>query len=332
MAGCAMSSSSAFRNQFVSSKLIVSDMNNFLELYNGILGMDIANDKTLTNCNNSLVYVSDDDISFNVRQVSLRSNYDFIGRLTAIEIDNSALIKQTNNKKVMYEGDTILIFNVDDIEKVFNKIATHPGVRVVSEISTKNFPDNDNAGSSLIFKQFQFFDANNFFVECNQWMNVDINPTGLIRNVPCDLMATLILLGESTNIVSLYRDTYGLEVQNDFDCANDSVSQYPFNPVMQDYSVHLTTLKTSHNYVGLLAFQAYSKQIAFSPHENISMNEGDAALCFNVSNLDEILDEIKTREDITIVDVIDEPGKIRSLRYYHSNRIRVLCTEVYRSV
>jgi len=119
--------------------LIVRDMETSLAFYRDALGMTVAYDQELTSPGLSMREGADG--ANRSRLVLLQANDDFIGMLGLWQfLDQTEKDKAEPDAADFTPGEIVLLFNAGNLEEVFPKAASVPGVRVVGEPHPRSYP------------------------------------------------------------------------------------------------------------------------------------------------------------------------------------------------
>jgi catechol 2,3-dioxygenase-like lactoylglutathione lyase family enzyme len=117
--------------------LIVRDMEASLALYRDALGMTVAYDQMLTSPR--LERAGGDGVNRS-RLVLLRANNGFIGMLGLWQFLDGPEAPPPNAAPNFAPGEIVLLFNADDLEERFARVAATPGVTVISPPTPRTYP------------------------------------------------------------------------------------------------------------------------------------------------------------------------------------------------
>ncbi|MDI9347486.1 MAG: hypothetical protein QM538_03190 [Methylacidiphilales bacterium] len=147
--------------------MLVNDIKPCLEIYHGILGMQIHYDE-IVEMQGIALPAGIKGSTNRARLVILKANHDYVGMLGILEYQDPPLSGPIPKKERLNIGDCVFVSMVEDAAKVYNQLQHIPGVRILSEPTLHEYPNKDGAPYTIL--GFTFFDPNSYFIECNQWV------------------------------------------------------------------------------------------------------------------------------------------------------------------
>lgn len=149
------------------STMVVNEIDLPLSIYKDILGMTVYYDKELVVSGNGLptgVY------NAKTRLVILQCNHPYVGMLGLLQYIDPPLPAPPPRPKPnrVQIGETVFVINTEDVQAVYEQLATIPQVEIVSQPHLQEYPKPD--GGMFRILGMSFFDPNGYFVELNQFL------------------------------------------------------------------------------------------------------------------------------------------------------------------
>lgn len=143
--------------------LVVSDIEASLALYRDALGMEVAYDQELTSPN---LGRSDDDGVNRSRLVLLKANDDFIGMLGLWQFLDRAPTEEKARTNTFDNGDIVLLFNSEDLERHYPAATAVQGVEGVSPPKLRIYPGPNGMEIKVMVSMLS--DPDGHTIELNQ--------------------------------------------------------------------------------------------------------------------------------------------------------------------
>lgn len=150
--------------------LVVRDIDRSLALYHDALGMNISYDNMIRNPRDAK---SDEESEISRRLTFLQANDDFIGVLGLLEYRKPR--KEQPISDLAFEpGTMVLVFNIQDLDKRWDKVVNTPGVVVMNEPQEVHYPSYDGKGTIPVMVSV-IRDPDGFILELNQLLVEELN-------------------------------------------------------------------------------------------------------------------------------------------------------------
>ena len=146
--------------------MLVNEIDPVLEIYHRIMKMPIHYDCMVEMMGKALPAGIEGSPN-HARLVMLKANHDYIGMLGILAYQEPKLVPRPKKER-MTIGDTVFVFNIEDAERQYDEISKVPGTRMVSPVVLHEYPSPK--GGVYRLNGFSFFDPNDYFIECNQWL------------------------------------------------------------------------------------------------------------------------------------------------------------------
>lgn len=151
---------------FRRTTLIVRDIQNSLELYRDVMGMQVIYDNQLTRPRKD-----GQEGTQQLRLVFLKATHEFYGVLGLLEYYYG---EKREEKEIRKEGlsaqNIVLLFNSKSAEKNFKKISELEGIEVLDEPHLVEYPSADGKSKIRVMVSM-FYDPDGFLVEYNQLLD-----------------------------------------------------------------------------------------------------------------------------------------------------------------
>lgn len=145
------------------STIIVRDIENSLQLYRDVIGLEVNYDTTVTT---SGVALPAGEPGATARLVLLNSNDPWVGWVGLMEWLDPA-IPADDYPKRMGPGDVVMVLNTDDVEGRCEAAKAVPGVTFTAEPRLQVYPGRDG-GPDIRVMGCNFFDPDGILIELNQ--------------------------------------------------------------------------------------------------------------------------------------------------------------------
>lgn len=138
---------------------IVNDAEKSLALYRDALGLTVIYDQMINS-------PMDNGETRKRRLVLLRANDDFIGALGLLQYIHPKKPQRQEKFDEPVPGDPIMVINAKDLTKRWAKVASSPGVTVISEPEIIVYPRAN--GGKISVNQTMIRDPDGYWLEVNQ--------------------------------------------------------------------------------------------------------------------------------------------------------------------
>ncbi len=143
--------------------LVVRDIDRSLALYEDALGMTKSYDTAIRTPRDA---ADDESAERSLRLAFMQANDDFIGVLGLLEYRKPKK-QQPISDQAFEPGTIVLVFNVKDLDKRWDKVVNTPGVEVLNEPTETSYPSYDGKGTIPV-RVSVIRDPDGFIVELNQ--------------------------------------------------------------------------------------------------------------------------------------------------------------------
>jgi len=145
--------------------LIVRDLEKSLNLYRDVIGMEVIYDQEINRPH------SDDQREQKLRLIFLKASHDHVGVIGLIDYEYGYPDHPAHTKPVRKEGFTpgnvVLLFNTTELNEKWEKVASTPGVEVISQPTLTVYPGY--AGNEEIkVLVSKFYDPDGYLIELNE--------------------------------------------------------------------------------------------------------------------------------------------------------------------
>ena len=152
-----------FATDLRRTTLIVSDMEESLKLYRDVLGFQVNYDKDVTM---SGVALPAGEPGATARLVLLSTNDNWVGWIGLLEwLDPK--IEKSEPRTRLGIGDTVLVFNTEEVEAQCAAAAKLPGINMTAAPSNTTYPARAG-GKPIVVRTCYLFDRDGYFMELNK--------------------------------------------------------------------------------------------------------------------------------------------------------------------
>lgn len=144
--------------------LIVDDIDESLKLYRDVLGFEVNYDTVVTMSGKALPA---GEPGAKARLVLIGSNNSWVGWIGFLQWLEPKLETPTVPKQRMGIGDTILVFNTENVDAHCAAVAKLQGIRITGEISNTTYPGRAD-GDPIVVRTCYLFDRDGYFMELNK--------------------------------------------------------------------------------------------------------------------------------------------------------------------
>ena len=142
--------------------LIVNDAEKSLGLYRDALGLKVIYDQLINS-------PMDNGETRSRRLVLMRANDDFIGAIGLLQYIHPKKPQRYETFEEPVPGDPIIVINASDLERRWSKVASSPGVRVISPPEILTYPRAN--GGKISVNQTMIRDPDGYWIEVNQLLD-----------------------------------------------------------------------------------------------------------------------------------------------------------------
>lgn len=139
--------------------LIVNDAEKSLALYKDALGLKVIYDQMINS-------PMDNGETRKRRLVLLRANDDFIGAIGLLQYIHPLKPQRQDHFDEPVPGDPIIVINAKDLDKRWEKVASSPGVKVMSAPEIVHYPRAN--GEKIAVNVSMIRDPDGYWLEVNQ--------------------------------------------------------------------------------------------------------------------------------------------------------------------
>lgn len=144
--------------------LVVRDMDATLAFYRDALGMSVVYDNMIRTPRSA---TTDAEADRSLHLVFLQANDDFVGIIGLIEYYKPRKTPPVQPAEPFSIGSMVFVFNIQDLDRVFERARNTARVKVISEPEESNYPSYDGAGTIPV-RVSVLQDPDGYVVELNQ--------------------------------------------------------------------------------------------------------------------------------------------------------------------
>lgn len=146
--------------------LVVRDVEKSLALYRDALGMRVSYDNLIRTPRSA---TSDEEAERSLRLVFMQANDDFVGVLGLMEYRKPRK-SQPVSDLAFEPGTSVLVFNVNDLDKRWDAVISVPGVEILDPPTETSYPSYDGKNTIRVLVSV-IRDPDGFILELNQLMS-----------------------------------------------------------------------------------------------------------------------------------------------------------------
>ena len=144
--------------------LVVADMDAALAFYRDALGMRVVYDKMIRSPRSA---ATDEEADRSLHLVFVQANDDYVGMIGLIEYHKPRKQPPAAPAEPFSIGSMVFVFNIQDLDRVFERARTTAGVTVLSEPEATTYPSYDGTGTIPV-RVSVLRDPDGYVVELNQ--------------------------------------------------------------------------------------------------------------------------------------------------------------------